>query len=463
MDGKKESKSSFPLPVILLISTFIAGGVFKYYDAPLDSMRPSHSERIAESQFGEEVVLSRMWQDPFQAVDKHMKRFKKVDKITYLRPQLGSKDNPILVLPVLTNGGCYPEDSEKRLRSRYVLLSALHVAGYQSDNASHIGVFNLKEFKTQYPSDKSECTCVQFQKDLYVPYEWFVQDPFKDTAITLKNGEKGGEYNRILIIWLSDEYIAKDIVLQLKDLRKYLQGVLKGEDGKTIDFKVIGPSDSTFLEKIIQEATTKKRDDTHKENKTDNNIELYSPWSTAEPFFMSNEKFQDSIKKILKEMEGIKGSNDNHIKKLKNSGITLKRTIHTDLCLTDELVKELDRRGVELDASGSDHVVLISEWDSFYGRALPLSFEISVEKYRKDSLEKETRKPIGIHKVAYMRGIDGMLPGDDTDPNSSVSKKQANASKKRDKSSAMGYIIRRSSNSRWVRRNLIIYDVLEKI
>ncbi len=47
MDNKKDSKSSFPLPIVLLIATVMAGGVFKYY-APLDSMRPPHEDSRVE-------------------------------------------------------------------------------------------------------------------------------------------------------------------------------------------------------------------------------------------------------------------------------------------------------------------------------------------------------------------------------------------------------------------------------
>ena len=62
--------------------------------------------------------------------------------------------------------------------------------------------------------------------------------------------------------------------------------------------------------------------------------------------------------------------------------ISLEKSIHTDQQLTDELVEELKRRGIQVGTEGSDHIVLISEWDTLYGRALPLSFAISIEKFR---------------------------------------------------------------------------------
>ena len=74
MENNKDSKSSFSLPIILLIATAIAGGVFEFI-APLDSMRPPHEERMMDYESSEENILSRMWQDPFQAVERHKKLF----------------------------------------------------------------------------------------------------------------------------------------------------------------------------------------------------------------------------------------------------------------------------------------------------------------------------------------------------------------------------------------------------
>ena len=54
-------------------------------------------------------------------------------------------------------------------------------------------------------------------------------------------------------------------------------------------------------------------------------------------------------------------------------------------------------------------MALISEWDTFYGRALPLSFAREVSGWDLDRLSHEY--PDNIHAFHYLRGIDGMLPG----------------------------------------------------
>ncbi len=585
MDDKRESKSPFTLPVLLIVSVFMAGGIFKYY-APMDSMRPLHNGRSVELQLGEEKVLSRMWQDPLQAVDNYMSNFNKDDKITMdFRSQLDSKEKPLLILPIFISAGNYAEEAESRLRSRYALLSALHVAGYRSNNASHIGVFNLKEFMRQYLNKEPKDYCLPYKKDLYIPFEWFVPDHFKATK---SGGIVKSKYKSILILWLNEEPFIEKTISKFQYLREYLSKMFDNHKTDKIHFKIIGPSDSTFLEKMLSDVE-KNNDKPNNENKK---IEMYSPWSTAEPFFMSNndfrkgklrniqeivkimndpslivignitdweallleikegsnslanklltsklketnqlEKFKtinvsqltddmkedivaifnafkdnltfykdkiavnsyqlspeekkklDNLNEILEEPEvfkknihdlsisqigNIKWFNIAILEKLfpkilsksqKNNngvpvtpvdmlsaaGITLKRAIHTDLHLTDELVKELDRRGVELSNNGSDHIVLISEWDSFYGRALPLSFAVSIEKYRMEFSEKNTKHdnisffPDRIHKLTYMHGIDGMLPSEEVESNRTVTKKTVKNLQKKNSSFDKGY------------------------
>jgi hypothetical protein len=122
------------------------------------------------------------------------------------------------------------------------------------------------------------------------------------------------------------------------------------------------------------------------------------------------------------------------------------------------LVQELERRGVDLEAvdGTADHVALLSEWDTLYGRSLAAIIEAAVRyvaNYRGSWRETEQRyvcrvdgdtwpvcwsehlveclQPSGpnpeedaarrVHRVSYLRGLDGHLPGDvagtdDADP-----------------------------------------------
>ncbi len=108
----------------------------------------------------------------------------------------------------------------------------------------------------------------------------------------------------------------------------------------------------------------------------------------------------------------------------------------TDDQLCGELVNELKLRAIDL-TDPANHVVLLCEWDTFYGRTLPVSFAAEVECQRRtiggglpksqwlrDSLHDimvtpHDKSPYAIdgvlpnvHARTYLRGIDGILVKD---------------------------------------------------
>ncbi len=503
MDVKKESKSSFSLPVILLIATAIAGGVFKYY-APLDSMRPPHEDRRVERLSAEENILARMWQDPFQAVERHEKIFdnsKRKQRETGIKIGVEDIEGGLLILPVLTTVGTYSEDIEKRLRSRYALLSALHVAGYKPENESHIGVFRYNDEREE---SHHACNCDEKENEvkegdgrhrLLVPYEWFILDPIGINNPNYTTLDTIGKETakKVLVLWVGDAYFHGNMLEGLNTLldivetpvcakesfiNEYIinlcnqvnekKRVKENEIDELVSMlkaklkvkrKIIGPSSSEFLKKIYDLSRKYKwRSDENSDIELNDNIsalkcalqdvkgidnecvgkicdlldeylktnklQFYSPWATADPSIL-NDFDKDPFA-------------------LNDLRASFVRTIHTDRQLTKELVLELERRGIDLTNKDSkDHVVLISEWDTNYGRALPLSFAMSVNKHRgkpetKPDDPHKVNWPERVHKIAYMRGIDGMLPDDGNGTDSLVLKSDSSQNKK-SKSSSMGY------------------------
>jgi hypothetical protein len=74
------------------------------------------------------------------------------------------------------------------------------------------------------------------------------------------------------------------------------------------------------------------------------------------------------------------------------------------------VAEELAHRGLDLCPASDDHVVLISEWDTTYGRAMPEIFEqLAARTHRGD-----TPCPRGggsnLHRFSYLRGLDGIVP-----------------------------------------------------
>lgn len=125
---------------------------------------------------------------------------------------------------------------------------------------------------------------------------------------------------------------------------------------------------------------------------------------------------------------------------------TLHRTSATDSLLCQALTRELELRGVRVaDATAKHHVVVVSEWDTYYGRALPLTFAATVLHARQRGGTDPGGDPtpydehivglIGrgdggasvdrLHRFSYLRGVDGVTADAGTAAGGSEDKKQA--------------------------------------
>jgi hypothetical protein len=117
------------------------------------------------------------------------------------------------------------------------------------------------------------------------------------------------------------------------------------------------------------------------------------------------------------------------------------RTIGSDRRLADALVDELARRGADpicdkkvFECDKGDrpsHIVLISEWDTIYGRSMPRTFIRSVRDHYDSKFKPPVEKIDWIHQFSYLRGIDGRLPGSpDSDGQASATADGGNKNEK---------------------------------
>lgn len=140
-------------------------------------------------------------------------------------------------------------------------------------------------------------------------------------------------------------------------------------------------------------------------------LEIYSNRSTAAEPLLLRQYFADSDKKSIQKI--IRDAYE---------GTHFVSTVARDDELAAGICQELKRRGVDLKGD-RDHIVLISEWDSFYGRALPFAIEATIQYLRgKDSadwstdgtlklmLEGDVKTPPGVHRFSYLKGLDGSTP-----------------------------------------------------
>ncbi|MHC4645312.1 MAG: hypothetical protein ACYTBJ_07410 [Planctomycetota bacterium] len=391
------SLNSLALAAIILAGLYLGRSALK-------SSRPSVSkpEQVA---FQREKIDCRLWQDPIRAVRaaRESKAWPKnpiscVRKEIKYRIEKSCTDEPdgpqVQVLLVMVRSGDSAEDYEDRLRHRQAVLAALRKLNFEPEDCEHICYFEVDIGTPNKPNTKEPNASPPEPNMPIVPYEWFQRDKLHTT-----NAEVSAQH--VLVLWLQDEYFGDTPLAKLKRLIRRLRTeyTCDGGENKRLTFDVIGPRGSAALHTMLQEEIT------HKPNGP--NIPMYSPWSTVAPdilmYNLANAPKDKSIRSILKK-----------------KGFDLVRTIGTDDLLADCLIEELSRRRVDISDSDTQ-VALICEWDSLYGRVFPETLEVvrCRRKFPQDKRDYETlldnarkysKQLDNLQVFAYMRGIDGKLP-----------------------------------------------------
>ncbi len=419
METPERQGPALPLSGVVVLLALLSAALYQH--VPLKGSRPAAPrEEMELAARGAEDVPARLWQDPFAAVSLYKSRNAEQAADQSLEPpaqtkqnsrhtlealrsqintylgQAGSENKKLIVMGVMVFGGPYAEYREWRLRSRYAAISALGRAGYGPDDSEHIGYFEPHEMTQSAVGD------AKWPLPRRIPYEWFNSIQRQDTE----------SRPPLLLLWLDDDAFHSKPITKL---RRLIDFVRKGQSN--LQFKILGPAGSTTLRAMTQELNRSK------ETALSDEVEIYSPSATVA---------------------------DEFLPKPRNAtmGMHLLRTIATDKDLSEALICELRRRGIDAVCSvgedrcrhqlkgiceqnkenlhhsqhtgiHTDHVALVAEWDSFYGRSLPEAFTGIVRAWHCGLRGGETgnefpcreRQPSWIHRFSYLRGIDGQLPG----------------------------------------------------
>jgi hypothetical protein len=359
-----------PWQGLLALAAAVAGAFF-YFDA-LKTARPGEHTGVSFPVNKTADVDARLWQDPLEAAHKHQgnlkglatdspekKREDAFHSTQALIEKITGAQGKLRVIPVIIPSGSYAKYAETRLRVRRAVLEALGTHGFSPGDGEHIGYAQMS-----YPQSSSgDATWL-------MPFEW-----------CYGNGEA------IVVLWIRDDVLEGGPLSHLASL--LMQLGITSETQTSV--KLIGPRGSQSLRAMIEEVARPGFSAPSALSK----VTMFAATPTA------------SEKQLV---SGFKGTSAKEILEREIPGLKFHRTTTTDDAICEVLVKELERRGINL-ADTKTHVALISEWDTFYGRAFPLSFA-----------EKATGKegyPPNIHPFHYLRGIDGMLPGAGTGETSS--------------------------------------------
>ena len=409
------NNQGFPSYSFIMFLAFAAFGSYIWSSDPLKTARPQSQNLPAISSSSLSAIPARLWQDPFRVIYAR-------DKGNKPRMILRLEDTPLtgaikqyfidkqaeelLVLGVMVSTEAIADAEERRRRRRYALVNALSESGFVPENAGQIQVGMITGQGGM-------------RERLITPYEWFEYEaPASVTGTTKTNSHK-----KVLLLWLDAAHYHRKPYYHLSQLIKTLAAdtAMRGN----MRFAILGPAGSDGLSSLVKKSyppVSSKQQESRPAQALSMEIKAMCQLGTAGIHILSpvatiaNSRLYQTNEKTLEQ----RFSFANYA--AGKSCLTIHRTVHRDDQLMFRMVLELWRRGIK---PGHSHVVLLSERDTAFGRALPESFKQAF--CGSDNRDCEAQY---IHSFSYLRGIDGVAPGSNTDLGLATSK--SSASKKRE-------------------------------
>jgi hypothetical protein len=393
----------------------------------------------------------------------------------------------VLILAVSIPGGPYSENSERRSRGRSALVQALGSSMYYPRVRDHIGALKMAL------SESPQCSVKGQIPEVYIPFEWYSlrkdlgsrQDVIAKEVLVLWIREDA----------LADKPLERLNHILLKTVRRDILAGEKESPGRDSDvaLAIIGPATSSGLVHLTGEALQELNDGQLIDRLKALPSALEESGPPREPkrlppslnngshpfrfqFLQGCRIFAGSSTAptdAIASMAGLDEAKKNKITEaLRNKGIettdlsegdlalavigiavnqkvddpsnpTLVRTIPTDDHVARETLFELERRGVLINTNrsgrppfrkGPDDIAIISEWDTEYGRTLPMVFAQQAGRIasehtagsRREAPDIRLRKrpyvdEVGqnwIHTYSYLQGLDGRTVSRNKNPES---------------------------------------------
>lgn len=461
MAEQQDEKSRVPVAGIFALIAMVSSFLI-YQEISLQTFRPIDKETARNIVSEKGIVQSRLWQDPFEAVEAHrLKETKRLNRSggeadsrrpldTLVSVIVKSEVSSLRILPVFVDGSPYTSGAESRLNDRYAVVSALGAAGYVPESGDFIRFFEWSPEEKE--SGLKQKIASNVSQTFVIPAELF----FPKAKL-----QNNGDQKHVLVLWLKNQdFSAKPLAFLGNLLGEFDTALDAARDEQKIKstYEVLGPRFSTGLSAMLKEIKEALREELRKSghlcpspNQPFNppfnalkDVHFYSPWATAEDTFLLDDSADPDTSKASKEIVGnlckcAGRSPDMDSSKVSKpivetlficAGIkNFIRTIKTDAMLAEQLLQELKRRRVDLkpcdEKDCNPKIALISEWDTRYGRALPRTFvavamnggsgetsqalEFEIDKLRRDEW------PGWVSPHSYLAGLDGELPAKEND------------------------------------------------
>jgi len=409
--------SGFTLGGFLILAAL---GSFLWNGAPLESSRPSSDQPRRFEQSSAQNVPARLWQDPFKAVDLHVQNAMSAGTASpnYITPVENvfasvEENSDVTLLLVQLNPGAYAELEERRRRRRFAVLSGLGDENFVPRSPESLNVFyqpNTDPHTESHSDSKIEkCSpgagaIQQIDECFSVPYEWY---DYEDPNTGAHLDPNTGAARHVLVVWLNESQFAKSPLIGVRQLLGTLKN--KSSPGIKLSATLLGPERSGALLNLVN--STEK--DAHKWLRCSSGLSefnIVSSTATVDDSDLIGGRSGDTAP-LIQLRERIESS---CAKNANNTSMNFLRSIRSDRELIVELAREFkQRRNID---KRNDVVVVISEWDTYFGRSLPRAF---IQEFCSDDDAKNGtdidhgcgKDGKNIVKYSYQRGIDGIVAG----------------------------------------------------
>src|SRR5436190_2727842 len=428
MADNNKPKLDLPWGTLLPLLAVLAGVIATY--KPLVSERPSVPSENTAPVIAAEDVDARLWQDPVGVAQKqkalldeqikggHDKdsrsQLHDISALAGLLEQDVKKFSniapvPVLLLAVMLDAGPYSEQAESRLRARQAVLEGLSESGFTPVDGEHIGFVT-----DEWPRVEAKTSSSPVPGALLLPWEECeANEAIDDPELIFPKGTK-----RVVVLWLP---AANFNINPLRCFAALINQLAPDDLRNHIDVRLIGPANSAGLKSMVKEAYwyPLKQDETScaLQGALDG-AQIISPRATVPDFTLLSpaEVSADGARKCVEAVV------EESIELDSRGGLHFVRTIAPDDQVLSELIAELAKREIVVSqitpghhsiSPKLSHIVILSEWDTPYGRSLGRTFAADVAAQSAndagDHLETARAR---IHPYDYLRGIDGRLPGD---------------------------------------------------
>jgi len=460
MADNDKRKFDLPWATLLPLMAVLAGVVAQY--KPLVSERPSVPSEKTAPMIAAQDVDARLWQDPIGVAQKQKSllnqqaagpakeasaKLHDISALTALLDQdVKAFSNivipliapvPVLLLAVMLDAGPYSEQAESRLRARQAVLEGLSESGFMPIDGEHIG------FVTDtWPPPEANVPSLPVKEALLLPWE-------ECEAIDDRETVYPRDTKRVVVVWLP---AANFNVNPLRCLARLIDRLAPGDIRDKIDVRLIGPANSTGLQTMVKEACwnqlTPLEDGASVAMKRAlDGVKIISPRATASDLTLVSggvsdhcaEKSVETTSASLSPTptqppKSVKTILEEFITRGDRGGLHFVRTIAPDDWILNKLIEELARRRIaavpQVDQNGRPtskpaHMVILSEWDTLYGRSLGTTFAAKASEQKANDISEHSeagRARIDVYH--YLRGIDGRLPGDSSKENQVEQKTQ---------------------------------------